>query len=424
MDLMSAIIIISTGALVAGSCSILGCFLVLRQQSMLGDAISRAILPGIVLAFWISNSMGGLVMFLGAVVVGILTTYIVQLLSSGGVHEDAAMGVTFTALFALGVVGVSTVGEGVHLDRDCVLYGEIAYAPFDTLLFGGQSWGPKSLWTNGALFLLNLGVISLFYKQFKLCTFDPELAAAVGIPVMFFHYLLMSMVALTVVGAFENVGVILVVAMIVAPAAAAYLMTDALGWMITYSIINGIIASFSGYLVAALTDCSIAGAMGSMAGIIFFVAFLISPRHGLLSRWWARLQLRRQVIEEDILLWAGRRLELDVANGFATRDVNYTDSVATQHSGPALKRLVNQGYLTIRDSAYELTGKGREEFENLIKRHRLYETYLDELGYPLDHLHDAADRVEHVITKRIAEKIDEEVHHPSEDPQGKQIPRS
>src|SRR5690606_24622774 len=206
--------IIVTGILVAGSCGFIGCFLILRRMAMLGDAISHSVLLGLVVAFLLTHSTGALPMFIGAVVAGLFTSFVVQSLSEGGVQEDAAIGVTFTALFALGVVLLSVYAGRIHLDVEHVLYGEIAYVPWDTLEVGGRYLGPRAVWIVGGVFLLSLMVVGIWFKEFKICAFDPDLAAAFGIPVGVFHYALMTLVSLTTVAAFENVGAILSVAML------------------------------------------------------------------------------------------------------------------------------------------------------------------------------------------------------------------
>jgi manganese/zinc/iron transport system permease protein len=280
--------IIMIGALVACSCSILGCFLVLRKMSMIGDAISHSVLPGIVLAFLFSGSRDSWIMMVGAAALGLVTVFLIQMFQNSGVQSDASIGVVFTALFAVGVVLVSIFTRQVDLDLDCVLYGEIAYAPWDTFQLNGYDLGPKAVWGIGSSLLLNLLVIGLFYKQFKLCSFDPALAAAIGIPVAFFHYLLMGLVSLSTVASFESVGAILVVGMIIVPAATAYLLTERLSIMIVISMIVGIISSAGGYYIAYLFDASIAGSMISVAGGIFLIVFLFSPTHGVIVKKWRR----------------------------------------------------------------------------------------------------------------------------------------
>ncbi len=289
---MNSAWIMLTGALVAASCGFLGCFLILRRMAMLGDAISHAVLPGIVIAFLFSGSRDPLPMLIGAMVVGLLTVFLVQTLHTSGVKTDAAIGVTFTALFSIGVVLVSLYTQQVDLDLDCVLYGEIAYVPWDTWQWGTMEMGPRAVWLIGGVFLVSLVVVGLFYKEIKLCSFDPAMAAAVGIPVLFFHYLLMGLVSLTTVASFESVGAILVVAMLVVPGATAYLLTDRLPVMLLLSMGIGVVSACGGYWIASWLDSSIAGAMTAVAGLLFLLSFLFSPRHGLIAKIAARRKLQ------------------------------------------------------------------------------------------------------------------------------------
>ncbi|HEY4391376.1 MAG TPA: metal ABC transporter permease, partial [Paenibacillus sp.] len=215
--------IILTGTLVAATCGILGCFLVLRKMAMVGDAISHSVLPGIAIAFLIGGSRDSFLMLFGAAVLGLVTVFLIQLLQRSGLQSDASIGIVFTALFAIGVILISRNAQHIDLDLDCVLFGEIAYVPWDSLIWNGYNLGPVAIWMLGATFLIVLITVGLFYKQFKICAFDPALAAALGIPVALFHYLLMGLVSLSTVASFESVGAILVVGMLIVPAATAYL---------------------------------------------------------------------------------------------------------------------------------------------------------------------------------------------------------
>lgn len=295
---MSDIWIILTGALVASACGIVGCFLVLRKMAMIGDAISHSVLPGIVIAFLISGSRDSLFMLLGAAGIGLITVLLIQLFHQSGLQSDAAIGVVFTALFAIGIILVSLYTRDIDLDLDCVLYGEIAYVPWNTLQIGGIDIGPKAVWGVGLALLLSVVLIGIFYKQFKLSSFDPVFAAAVGIPVALFHYLLMGLVSVTTVASFESVGAILVVGMLVVPPATAYLLTDKLNRMIIYSVITGCISAVAGYYTAQILDASIAGSMISTAGFLFLIALLFSPRHGVLLRKWKQRRMLANSVTE------------------------------------------------------------------------------------------------------------------------------
>jgi len=290
--------IILTGALVASACGFLGCFLILRKMAMVGDAISHAVLPGIVIAFLFSGERSELPMLIGAALFGLICTIIIESLRKLDVQMDAAISVSFTSLFAIGVILVSIFTRQVDLDLDCVLYGEIAYVGWDTLEGFGYNLGPKAVWGVGCAFLISLIVILLFYKQFKICAFDPALAAAIGIPVTLFHYVLMGLVSLTTVASFESVGAILVVAMLIVPAATANLLTDRLGSMLALSMLVGTASAVGGYFIAFHWDASIAGSMTVMAGLLFTLAFLFSPKHGLITRWWIRRQLKNETVPQ------------------------------------------------------------------------------------------------------------------------------
>ncbi|MBB6632981.1 metal ABC transporter permease [Cohnella thailandensis] len=280
---MSGFWIVLTGALVASCCAILGCFLILRRMALIGDAISHAVLPGIAIAFLMSGTRDSIFMLLGAAAFGFIAVFLIEMFRSGGVQSDASIGVVFTALFAVGVVLISLNARNIDLDLDCVLFGEIAYVQWSTLEIGGADLGPKAVWLLGFTLVVILLVISLFYKQFKLTSFDPALAAALGIPVALFHYALMGLVSMASVSSFESVGAILVVGLLIIPPAAAYLLTDRLGPMLVISVAVGIVSSIAGYAAAVALDASIAGCMVCAAGVLFAAAFLLSPKHGLLA---------------------------------------------------------------------------------------------------------------------------------------------
>lgn len=298
-----ALVIVAIGSLVAASCALLGTFLVLRKLALLGDAISHAVLPGIVIAFLWTGDRAPLPMVLGAGAVGVLTVLLVELFHrSRRLYEDASIGVVFPALFSLGVVLISRYASQVDLDLDCVLYGEIAYAPWDTLFVGGRELGPKGLWVTGGVLLLVVALVATFYKELKLVTFDSALAAALGFSPVLVHYLLMSAVSITVVGAFESVGAILVVAMLIVPPATAYLLTERLSRMLALAVGLGVASAVLGYLLARALDASIAGAMALVTGLFFLAALLGSPTHGLLARWLTHRRLSRQLADQLVLL--------------------------------------------------------------------------------------------------------------------------
>lgn len=295
-------IVITTAILVVVPCALLGTLLVLRQMAMIGDAISHAVLPGIVFAFFLSESLGAVTSLLGAAVFGLLCAFLIEALkNTGRVKEDSSIGIVFTALFALGVFLISRFASDVHLDLQHVLYGEIAFAPLNSLVVGGIDLGPRTFWTLGFVTVLAVLFVVLFYKELKIATFDAGLAAAVGLSPVLVHYLLMSAVSVTVVGAFDAVGAILVVAFLIAPPATAYLLTEQLWRMMALAVFVGVVSAVSGYYVAYALDVSISGMMATMTGVLFVLALLFSPSHGLVAAFLRRRENRR-VFSRDLLV--------------------------------------------------------------------------------------------------------------------------
>ncbi|PIE80027.1 MAG: zinc ABC transporter permease [Chloroflexi bacterium] len=270
-------------AVVAVACALPGVFLVLRRMAMMSDAISHTVLLGIVLAFFLVGSMESPLLVFGAAAMGLVTVSLVELLNKTGlVKQDAAIGLVFPALFSLAVILISRYANGVHLDVDAVLLGELAFAPFDRLTIFGTSV-PKSLAIMSGILLLNILFITVLYKELKLATFDAGLAATLGLSPALVHYGLMGIVSITAVGAFDGVGSILVVALMIAPAAAAYLLTDSLPRMIGLAALIGILSAVSGYWLARTLDANIAGSMATMTGVVFLATFLFSPKRGMVA---------------------------------------------------------------------------------------------------------------------------------------------
>jgi manganese/zinc/iron transport system permease protein len=266
-----------TAIFTAISCAMLGAFLVLRKMTMVGDAISHAVLPGIAIAYLLSQSRASLPMFLGAALVGVFATVIIEILSKKWkVQSDASIGMTFTTLFAFGVVLITYWSDKVDLDQECVLYGEIAFVPFNTWTLAGRSMGPIALWSSGILLLLVLIYTFAGYKGLLMSSFNEDYAAVLGIGVGAWNLSLMSMVSVATVISFESVGAILVVALLVAPAATAYLISQKLKPMILLAALFGLSGSLLGYMMSARFDTSIAGGIATILGVQFALILAIT----------------------------------------------------------------------------------------------------------------------------------------------------
>jgi len=280
-----------TGMLCAISCAIPGSFLVLRKMSMMGDAISHAVLPGLALAFFFTGARDSFPMFIGAAVVGMLTALFTQWISRfGGVDRGAAMGIVFTTLFAIGLILIVSAADYVDLDPGCVLYGAIELTPLDMVSFGPFEL-PRAAAVNGAILIVNLGIVILLFKELRLSSFDPSLSDTLGFSSGFMHYLLMTMVAVTTVAAFESVGSIIVIAMLIVPAATALLITRRLIPMIAIACAVGAASSWVGHFMAiripplfGISDTTSSGTMAFAAGLLFTVAWIFAPQEGLVAR--------------------------------------------------------------------------------------------------------------------------------------------
>jgi manganese/zinc/iron transport system permease protein len=432
--------IVVAGALCAMSCALLGSFLVLRKMSMMGDAISHAVLPGIAVAFMLTQSRASLPMFVGAAVVGVLTAVLTQWVAkSGKVDESASMGVVFTGLFALGLLLVVQAANGTDLDASCVLYGSLEMTHFDTLEvfpagFLGSDWDgeiPRSVVILGSVFVVNLLCVAVFYKELKISSFDPALATTLGIPAWVMHYLLMTLVAVTTVACFDSVGSILVMAMLIVPAAAAHLLTDRLPVMLLVACVIGAFSAIGGHFFAVtlptaldLHDTNTSGMMAVVAGVVLTLAVVFSPSHGVAVGYARRLALGMRITEEDVL---GILYRVHEARGTGAGDSVLREAlhIGAFKLGVAKKRLVRRGQITDGPGGLTLTQEGRAQASQIIRTHRLWESYLSQqLGLPLDHLHAPAEALEHVRTRGVVEGLAAGVDASPTDPQGKPIPRA
>ncbi|MDO4754385.1 MAG: metal ABC transporter permease [Bacillota bacterium] len=274
------------------ACSIVGTFLVIRKMAMITDAISHTVLLGIVIAFFFTPEHASPLLMLGAVIMGILTVWFVEFLAGTRLlAEDAAIGIVFPFLFSIAIILITMFAGNVHLDTDSVLLGEVAFAPFDRLIVGGTDIGAKGIYLSGFLLLINLFFVVLFYKELKISTFDSVLAGLMGFSPVLVHYLLITLTSITAVGAFEAVGAILVIGLMVGPPVTAMLYTHSLWKVLVLSSLFGVFASSVGFHIAIWMDASIAGSIAVVIGIFFFISVLISPKMGLLAK---MLRVKRQ----------------------------------------------------------------------------------------------------------------------------------
>jgi len=279
-----ALVIVLVAGLVGTAAGLLGPFLVLRRMALLSDAVSHAVLPGIVAVWLVAETRAPLPVVIGAAAFAVVCVLGIDALRATGlVASDAAIALVFPALFSLGVLGVTRFAEGIHLDLDSTIYGELAFVPFDTMsLLGVEVIRPAVVLA--VVVAANLALVLLLWKEFKATTFDPQFGAVVGLRPRLLSRLLLLAVAVTAVAAFQAVGAILVVTMLIVPAATAYLLTDDLRVMVALAVGVGWVGAVAGHAVALAVDSNIAGAMGLVCSACFVLALVTSPRYGILTR--------------------------------------------------------------------------------------------------------------------------------------------
>ncbi len=435
--------IVITAALTAMSCSIPGLWLVLRRQSMMGDALSHTALLGVILSFmsvtgakslgWITEGQVDISMqialMVGAIVIGIVTTMLTEWLQNlAHVDGGTALGVVFTGLFALGLVFVKVFANDAHVDTDCVLFGQLEGVIWDTWTWFGWKV-PKAACLTAAMLILNLSLTVVFFKELRLAAFDSELATTQGVNAHAMHYTHMALTAATVTAAFQSVGSILVIALLVVPAVTALQLSWRLRTVVMLTLGIAAASAFVGYAMTKtlprmicgplgwpeVKDASASGMVCVAAGLLFIIAAVCGPR-GFLREWWGHFRLSWQIAEEDLL---GSLYRTEETQGSAPI------LAPTGWFGQFLrKRLTWRGLALVNSSgAYQLTPAGQSHARDVVRRHRLWESYMQKhFALPDDHLHETAHRVEHYIDPKLQQALDSELETPTTDPHGKRIP--
>jgi manganese/zinc/iron transport system permease protein len=246
-------------------------------MSMVGDAISHAVLPGIVIAYYLSGDKTSILLLIGATLTGVLTSYLITFLSKKArIQGDASIGITYTLLFAVGMIMISTWLKGnVDIDMECVLYGDVALINLDKIIIDGNLYiGPRAFYVEIIAFAIIIVSLLWGYKGFKILSFNEDYAQSLGIRTGRWHYFLMTLVSLTTVVAFEVVGAILVVGFLIVPPATAQLLTNRLPFMLIVAALVGIVSAIGGYYLAVWLNVSITAAMIVVSGLIFSLAFI------------------------------------------------------------------------------------------------------------------------------------------------------
>jgi manganese/zinc/iron transport system permease protein len=283
----SSLWVVLMGFLAGAACGVVGVYLILRRMALVGDAISHSILPGIAVGFILMQSRSSWVMFCGALVAAAVTTLLIEFIhQKSRVKQDAAIGITFSTLFAVGVLLITLFADKIDLDQDCVLYGDLTHVGIaDSVQWGGVTLAPPAVLRMGGVALVTILLVALFYKELLVSSFDPGLSLSLGVHSRWVHYGLMSVLSVVVVSAFEAVGAILVIAMLIVPGATLLLLTHRLPLLLAGTVVHSAISALVGFHLAMWLECSVGAAMVMAGGGLFMLAWFFSPSQGLVQRW-------------------------------------------------------------------------------------------------------------------------------------------
>jgi len=399
---------LATAGIIGVTCGILGTFIVLRNMSLIGDALSHAILPGIFISY-ILIGFSTIGFFVGSVVAGLFTAILITWIQQKvNTKNDAAIGIVFTAMFSIGVIGISSLNQkqGTHIDLKDFLFGNVLGISNEDLVL--------SL----IVMLYVVGTIILFYRYFFITTFQPTIAVTMGIPTNRVHYLMMLVLSFTVVVALRAVGVILVVAMLVTPAASALLLSDRLKRVIILSGLIGLISSILGFVVAIYFDTTPGPAIVLVATFIYLSAMFFSPSKGIFFKWWLSLREQSRILEEDIIKYLIRNKNKDHTISSISAEMDRPLQTIKNSLAQMQKKEI------ILKNQIKLTPNGELKSDDLVRAHRLWESYqVKNMGLEKQQVHDDAERLEHHMTDDFISELDENLGFPQKDPHGSPIPK-
>lgn len=415
-------------SLLLGTCSgLLGSFIVVRKLALMGDTLSHAVLPGVALGFLWNMTKNPWAIFVGATVAGLLGTVVVHWIhKTTHIKEDSAMGLVLSGFYAVGIclfTMIQHLPTGNKSGLDKFMFGQAAaLSESDLILIA-------------TITVLSLIIITLFYKEFLATSFDDEFARAIGLPVKFFHYLLMLLLAFAVVVGLQAVGIVLVSAMLITPAATAYLLTDRMHRMLIYSSLFGMMAGVGGAFFSYLGNSLPTGPFMIVgASLLFTLALLFGARYGILPRWFRNLNRNRRIQIENTLkaVYQIREKANFRKDGISLQQLGEQRNIPLDAAEKEVNKLIQERFATKpklsedpfkQDQMVYLTPSGWENACRIVRNHRLWELYLTESAhYEPDHVHDDAEEIEHVLGEEVVRELERRLNFPTLDPHGKLIP--
>ena len=413
------VLYVTLGMIALGLCSgVVGVFAFLRKRSLVGDAVSHAVLPGICLAFILSGTKNIAVLLIGALITGWLSLIVIDLITGRSkIPADAAIGLVLSVFFGVGILLLTSIQKT----------GKAAQAGLDKFLFGNAA----SLVKNDVIVFSMLCVIILisvflFYKEFKILSFDRDFAQVIGLPVRFIEIVLATLTVLAVTAGMQAVGVVLMAAMLISPAAAAYYWTNDLKKMLFLSSLFGIVAGMAGAFISYSVPQMPTGPWVIVSiSLIAVASMAFAPQKGWYSRFQKRIKNQQKILRENILkiFYHLGEQKGNFQLHHSIHDLSLKRNIPEKDLQKGLVSLVQQDLLKKNSSGWKLTEKGKTEAQRIVRIHRLWELYLSKyLKIAPDHVHEDAEAIEHIITPELEALLLKELEHPKEDPHLMTIP--
>ncbi|MEQ8627728.1 iron chelate uptake ABC transporter family permease subunit [Ekhidna sp.] len=401
------------------SSAVVGCFTFIKKKSLVGDVISHAVLPGICIAFMASGSKDPFLLIIGAFISGWISILVMDAITQNTkIKEDAATGLSLSVFFGIGILLMTYIQHS----------GNASQSGLDTFLFGkAAALVGKDLMAFSLIAVIVLITVFLFYKEFKLISFDPQFARVIGLPIKRLETILTSITVLAVVTGIQAVGVVLMAAMLITPAAAARFWTNRLSRMILLASIFGAFSGISGAYISYSAPSMPTGPwMVMILSIIALISFFFAPGKGIVIRQWRRFSIQRQLLEEN-LLKAFYHIGEKSGEHFskvAVDDIQLIRNFSPAQLAKGLRKLRVNGYVKRNNGTWHLTNEGFAKGKRITRLHRLWELYLTKyLRIAPDHVHEDADTIEHVITPELEARLEKLLEYPTSDPHSSEIPK-
>lgn len=404
--------------LLTASSAIVGSFTFLNKKSLVGDAIAHAVLPGICLGFILSGTKNPFFLIPGAFITGWISLVAVNFITSKTrIKEDTSIGLVLSVFFGLGIVLLTIIQKS----------GNAAQSGLDHFLFGkAASLVGNDLYVFGAVAILLLLAVILLFKEFTILAFDKQYAQVLGLPVKTIELILTSLIVLAVVIGIQAVGVVLMAAILITPAAAARFWTDKIRVMFLLASIFGAVSGLTGAYISYISPAMPTGPWIVIAiSTIAFVSFFFAPKRGVVSRHIRQRNIRKTINEENVLkaIYHLGEESKSFSEGRSLEEIIAKRKFDRTNLRFSLRRLSSQGYINRQNGQWFLTEEGKARAKRVVKIHRLWEMYLTtHLNIAPDHVHEDADTIEHLLTPELEAELEKLLDYPKVDPHRSEIP--